>query len=113
MLELDNNDIDQHHQSVLDGAGCHAKAQGAGNVMIGVIPTRVGGAGEFERQRVRALATIAATEVANVNPLAGRLQVDQPEPRLGGCRHVLFGRAAASHGRRGARVARWRAWAAN
>ena len=49
--------------------------------MIGVMPSIWIVAPEFEPTAIRALAQVAAVEVANVNPLAGRLQI-MSEPRL-------------------------------
>ena len=49
--------------------------------MVGVTPTIWVVAPEFEGDAMRALATVAAAEAGNANPLAGRLQLIT-EPRL-------------------------------
>ena len=67
--------------SVLAARASAARRVGAGNVMIGQTPSIWIVAPEFEPMAIRALAQVAAAEVANVNPLAGRLQIIS-EPRL-------------------------------
>ena len=81
VLTLINTDVATIIDSVLAARAAAARRVGAGNVMIGVTPTIWIVAPEFEPDAIRALAQVAAAEVANVNPLAGRLSIIS-EPRL-------------------------------
>ena len=81
VLPLDNSDVTTVIDGVLAARASAARRVGAGNVMIGQIPSIWIVAPEFEPTAVRALAQVAAAEVANVNPLAGRLTIVS-EPRL-------------------------------
>lgn len=58
-----------------------AKRKGAGDVMIGVYPTHWLVHSDFEEAALKLLAAVQASAVADVNPLAGKLQV-VVEPRL-------------------------------
>ncbi|SIS71530.1 hypothetical protein [Paracoccus saliphilus] len=58
-----------------------AKRKGAGGVIIGVYPSQWLVHSDFEETALRLLAQIQASAVADVNPLAGKLQV-VVEPRL-------------------------------
>ncbi len=58
-----------------------AKRKGVGDVMIGVYPTHWLVHSDFEETALRLLASIQASAIADVNPLAGKLQV-VVEPRL-------------------------------
>ncbi len=58
-----------------------AKRKGKGDVMIGVYPTHWMVHSDFEEQALRLLAAVQASAIADVNPLAGKLQV-VVEPRL-------------------------------
>jgi phage head maturation protease len=58
-----------------------AKRKGAGNVMIGVYPTHWLIHSDYEETAARFLASYTATTIADVNPLAGKLQI-VVEPRL-------------------------------
>ena len=81
VLPLDVGDIGTIINVVLDARATAAKRKGAGDVMIGVAPSVWVVPSDFEGDAIRSLATVAATQVADVNPLAGRLQVIA-EPRL-------------------------------
>jgi hypothetical protein len=81
ILDLDTTDVDTVIGSVLAARAAASKRKGAGNVMIGVTPSILIVESTFEPTAIRALATVAAAEVANVNPLAGRLQLIT-DPRL-------------------------------
>ena len=81
ILDVDTTDVDTVIGSVLAARAAASKRKGAGNVMIGVMPTLWIVESTFEPTAIRALATVAAAEVANVNPLAGRLQLIT-DPRL-------------------------------
>lgn len=59
-----------------------AARKGAGNVMIGVYPATWLVHRDFEETALRLLSAVQASAVADVNPLAGKLQV-VVEPRLG------------------------------
>jgi hypothetical protein len=78
---LDTTDVGTVIDGVLAARASASKRQGAGSVMIGVAPTIWVVEPTFEPTAIRALAQVAAVEAANVNPLAGRLQV-LAEPRL-------------------------------
>lgn len=58
-----------------------AKRKGVGEVMIGAYPTHWMVHSDFEETALRLLAAVQASAVADVNPLAGKLQV-VVEPRL-------------------------------
>lgn len=58
-----------------------AKRKGKGNVMVGTYPTHWMVHSEYEETALRVLASIQASAVADVNPLAGKLKV-VVEPRL-------------------------------
>ncbi|MFN4125253.1 hypothetical protein [Pannonibacter indicus] len=58
-----------------------AKRKGAGNVLIGAYPTHWLVHSDYEETALRLLAAVAASAIADVNPLAGKLQVIV-EPRL-------------------------------
>lgn len=58
-----------------------AKRKGKGNVMIGEYPTHWLVHSEYEETAVRALASVTANSIADVNPLAGKLKI-VVEPRL-------------------------------
>lgn len=58
-----------------------AKRKGVGNVMIGTYPTHWMVHSEFEETALRIVAAVQASAIADVNPLAGKLQV-VVEPRL-------------------------------
>lgn len=58
-----------------------AKRKGAGNVMIGVYPTYWLVHSDFEETALRIVSPVQASAIADVNPLAGKLQV-VVEPRL-------------------------------
>jgi len=58
-----------------------AKRKGKGDVMIGEYPTHWLVHSDYEETAVRVLATITANAIADVNPLAGKLQI-VVEPRL-------------------------------
>ncbi|NBN64753.1 hypothetical protein [Pannonibacter tanglangensis] len=58
-----------------------AKRKGAGNVMIGQYPTHWLVHSDYEETAMRLLAFVTASAVADVNPLAGKLQT-VVEPRL-------------------------------
>lgn len=58
-----------------------AKRKGAGDVMIGQYPTDWMVHSDFEETALRLLSQVQASAVADVNPLAGKLQVTV-EPRL-------------------------------
>jgi hypothetical protein len=68
-------------ESAMAARAAASKRKGAGDVMIGVAPTFWIVPAEFEGTAIRALAAVSATEVANVNPLAGKLTV-LAEPRF-------------------------------
>lgn len=81
IVPLDTTSVDTVIEHALAARAAATKRVGAGNVMIGIAPSVWVVPTDFEGTAIRALATVAATEVANVNPLAGRLQVIA-EPRL-------------------------------
>lgn len=81
VASLDTTSVDTVVAGVLAARASAARRKGAGNVMIGVTPSIWLTPPEFEPNAIRALATVSATEVADVNPLAGRLQIVS-EPRL-------------------------------
>lgn len=58
-----------------------ARRKGAGNVMIGDYPTHWLVHPDYEETAIRLLASITASSVAEVNPLAGKLAI-VAEPRL-------------------------------
>lgn len=58
-----------------------AKRKGKGNVMIGDYPTHWLVHSDYEETAVRILASVTASSISDVNPLAGKLQVIV-EPRL-------------------------------
>ncbi len=58
-----------------------SRRRGAGNVQIGVTPSLWAIAPEFEGTAIKALASVGATMVSDVNPLAGKLTTIV-EPRL-------------------------------
>jgi hypothetical protein len=58
-----------------------AKRKGVGDVMIGVYPTHWLVHSDFEETALRIVAAVQASAIADVNPLAGKLQV-VVEPRL-------------------------------
>lgn len=78
---LDTTTLNTVIDTVLLARTAMAKRKGAGGVMIGAFPAYWLVPAEFEGTAVRAMATINATQAADVNPLTGRLQVIV-EPRL-------------------------------
>lgn len=58
-----------------------AKRKGKGEVMIGEYPTHWLVHSDYEETAVRVLASVTASAIADVNPLAGKLQI-VVEPRL-------------------------------
>jgi predicted hydrocarbon binding protein len=58
-----------------------AKRKGKGDVMIGEYPTHWLVHSDYEETAVRILASVTANTIADVNPLAGKLQI-VVEPRL-------------------------------
>ena len=58
-----------------------SRRKGKGNVIIGVYPTHWLVAPEFEPDAIRMLASTSPSSVAEVNPLAGKLEI-VAEPRL-------------------------------
>lgn len=58
-----------------------AKRKGKGDVMIGEYPTHWLVHSDYEETAVRILASVTASSIADVNPLAGKLQIIV-EPRL-------------------------------
>lgn len=58
-----------------------AKRKGKGDVMIGEYPTHWLVHSDYEETAVRVLAAVTASAIADVNPLAGKLQI-VVEPRL-------------------------------
>jgi hypothetical protein len=78
---LDITSLETIIVTALDARAAASKRKGQGDVMIGQAPTIWLVPPEFEGTALRAVANVAAVEAANVNPLAGRLQVVS-EPRL-------------------------------
>lgn len=68
-------------KQIMGARSAMAKRKGVGNVMIGVYPTHWLVHSDFEETALRLLASIQASAIADVNPLAGKLQV-VVEPRL-------------------------------
>ncbi|MEN5276434.1 hypothetical protein ABE527_05735 [Brucella sp. TWI432] len=68
-------------KQVMSARSAMAKRKGVGDVMIGVYPTHWLVHSDFEETALRLVASIQASAIANVNPLAGKLQV-VVEPRL-------------------------------
>jgi hypothetical protein len=68
-------------KQVMSARSAMAKRKGVGNVMIGVYPTHWLVHSDFEDTALRLVASIQASAIADVNPLAGKLQV-VVEPRL-------------------------------
>ena len=81
VLPLDNTDVTTVIDGILAARASAARRVGAGRVMIGVAPSVWVVAPEFEPTAIKALAQVSAVEIANINPLAGRLQIVS-EPRL-------------------------------
>jgi hypothetical protein len=81
IANLDTTSVDTVIEAVLAARASMSKRKGAGDVMIGQLPRYWMVPVEFEGTAIRALAAINAAEAANVNPLAGKLEVI-PEPRL-------------------------------
>ncbi|HOV04072.1 MAG TPA: hypothetical protein PLG99_06650, partial [Kaistiaceae bacterium] len=68
-------------RSLMGFRSAMAKRKGIGDVMIGTYPTHWMVHSEFEETALRLLASVQASAIADVNPLAGKLQV-VVEPRL-------------------------------
>ncbi|MCH4541522.1 Mu-like prophage major head subunit gpT family protein [Ochrobactrum sp. A-1] len=68
-------------KQIMGARSAMAKRKGVGDVMIGVYPTHWLVHSDFEETALRLLASIQASAIADVNPLAGKLQV-VVEPRL-------------------------------
>ena len=81
VLGLDTHDLTTVIDGILAARAAAARRVGAGNVHDRGRPSIWIVAPEFEPTAIRALAQVAAAEVANVNPLAGRLTIVS-EPRL-------------------------------
>jgi hypothetical protein len=81
IVSLNTAGITEVIDGVLDVRAAASRRKGAGDVQIGVVPTIWLITPEFEKTAIKALATIAATTVADVNPLAGKLTIVS-EPRL-------------------------------
>ncbi|MCQ4191022.1 phage major capsid protein [Methylocystis suflitae] len=77
----DTTSLDTIIESVLAARAVASKRKGAGDVMIGQVPTFWLVPSEFEGTALRAIARVTATTSSAVNPLAGLLQV-VTEPRL-------------------------------
>ena len=81
IASLDTTDITTVIDGVLAERSKMAKRKGSGDVMIGATPRYWLVPSDFEPTAIRALATIAAFQAENVNPLSGKLELIM-EPRL-------------------------------
>jgi hypothetical protein len=78
---LDTTDVTTVIDGVLAERSNMATRKGSGDVMIGATPRYWLVPAKFEPTAIRALATIAAYQAENVNPLSGKLELIM-EPRL-------------------------------
>lgn len=79
--ELDTTSVETVITDALAARSKMPQRKGAGDVMIGASPSVWVVHSDFEPTALRALASIAASDVAKVNPLAGKLSL-VVEPRL-------------------------------
>lgn len=78
---LNTTSLDTIVTSLMTARAAMSKRKGRGNVIVGVFPAYWIVAPEFEETALKAVATVQASAIADVNPLAGKLQV-VVEPRL-------------------------------
>lgn len=79
--DLDTTSVETVITDALAARSKMPQRKGAGDVMIGASPSMWVVHSDFEPTALRALASIAASDVAKTNPLAGKLQL-VVEPRL-------------------------------
>lgn len=80
-IETFAQDAETYVAKVMGFRSKMAKRKGKGDVMIGEYPTHWLVHSDYEETAVRILASVTASTIADVNPLAGKLQV-VVEPRL-------------------------------
>lgn len=78
---LDTTSLATIVTSLMTARAAMSKRKGRGDVIVGVFPAYWIVAPEFEETALKAVATVQASAIADVNPLAGKLQV-VVEPRL-------------------------------